>query len=125
MGYIYTYIGHGNLPHIILVNNQCTVQEGLTSEYISEKKRNSEQVIFKNKCRGMAHRFQIVLEIRREYRLFDTIGAQLTVCRNPPTYPEINPVDYFLASGNDLFEHALQDVADADMAVVAIHNEVK
>ena len=63
----------------------------------------------------MAHRFQIVREIRREYRRFNTIGTQMTVCLNPPTDREINPVDNFLASVNDLFEHALQDVGDADM----------
>ena len=39
----------------------------------------------------------------------------MTVLLNPPTDPEINPVDHFLASVNDLFEHALQDVGDADM----------
>ena len=49
VGYIYTYIGRGNLPHVTLVNNQATVQEDITSEYISQKrKRNSEQVISKN-----------------------------------------------------------------------------
>ena len=122
---IYTYIGRGNLPHVTLVNNQRTVQEDVTSEYISEKKkRNSKQVISKNNRREMAHRFQIVREIRREYSRFNTIGTQMTVRLNPPTDPEINPVDHFLASVNDLFEHALQDVGDADMVGVAIHNEV-
>ena len=72
----------------------------------------------------MAHRFQIVREIRREYRRFNTIGTQMTVRLNPPTDREINPVDNFLASLNDLLEHALQDVEDADMVLVAIHNEV-
>ena len=33
-------------------------------------------------------------------------------------------MDHFLASVNDLFEHALQDVRDADMVGIAIHNEV-
>ena len=72
----------------------------------------------------MAHRFQIVREIRREYSRFNTIGTQKTVRLNTPTYPEINPVDHFLASVNDLFEHALQDVGDADTVGFAIHNEV-
>ena len=72
----------------------------------------------------MAHRFQVVREMRREYRRFNTIGTQMTVRLNAPTDPEINPVDHFLASVNDLFEHALQEVGDADMVCVAIHNEV-
>ncbi len=72
----------------------------------------------------MAHTFQIVREIRREYRRYNTICTQMTVRLNAPTDPEINPVDHFPASVSDLFEHALQDVGDADMVGVAIHNEV-
>ena len=41
----------------------------------------------------------------------------------PPSTPDANPVDHFLASVNDLFEHALQDVGDGDMIGIAIHNE--
>ena len=52
------------------------------------------------------------------------IGTQLTVLLNPPTDPDTNPMDHFLTSVNDLFEHALQDVRDADMVGIAIHNEV-
>ena len=33
-------------------------------------------------------------------------------------------MDHFLASVNELHEHALQDVGDADMVGIAIHNEV-
>ena len=58
------------------------------------------------------------------YRRFNTIGTQLTVRLNPATTPDANPVDHFLASVNDLFENALQDVGDADMVGIAIHNEV-
>ena len=43
---------------------------------------------------------------------------------NHPASPDTNPVDNFLASVNDLFEHALQDVGEADMVAIAIHNEV-
>ena len=71
----------------------------------------------------MMHRFEIVREIRREYRRFNTTGTQLTVHLNSPTAPDANPVDNFLASVNDLFEHVLQDVGDADMVGIAIHNE--
>ena len=56
----------------------------------------------------MAHRFEIVCEITREYRRFATIGTQLTVRLNPPTEPDTNPLDHFLASVNDVFEHALK-----------------
>ena len=60
----------------------------------------------------MAHRFKIVREIRRDYHRFYRIGTQLTMLLNPPTNPEINPVDNFLTGVNDLFEHALQDVGE-------------
>ena len=71
----------------------------------------------------MSQRFE-VLEISREYRCVNTTGRQIRLCLNPPTDPNTNPVDNFLASVNDLFEHVLQDVGDADMLGVAIHNEV-
>jgi hypothetical protein len=63
-----------------------------------------------------------VREIRRKYRRFGTIGTQLTVRLNPPTGPNPNPVDHFLDSVNDLFEHALQDVRDSDMVGIAFRN---
>ena len=63
----------------------------------------------------MAHKFEIVREIRREYRRFNTTCIQLTVRLNPPTTPEADPFEHFPASVNYLFEHALQDVGDADM----------
>jgi hypothetical protein len=43
---------------------------------------------------------------------------------NPPTDLDINPVDHFLASVNDLFENVLQGVQDSDIVGVAIRNEV-
>ena len=43
---------------------------------------------------------------------------------NPPTDPYTNPVEHFLASVNDLFEHALQDVGHGHMVGIALHNEV-
>ena len=36
----------------------------------------------------------------------------------------MNPVVYFLASVNDLFEHALRDVDDSDMVGLTIQNKV-
>ena len=42
---------------------------------------------------------------------------------HPPSSPDANPIYHFLASVNDLFEHALRGVGDGDMVGVAIHNE--
>jgi hypothetical protein len=72
----------------------------------------------------VAHSFEIVREILRDYRRFGTVGMQFTVPLNPPTDLDLNPVDHFLASVNDLFEHVLQGVQDSDMVGVAIRNEV-
>ena len=71
----------------------------------------------------MAHKFEIVREIRREYRRFNTTSTQLTVRLNPATAPDAIPVDHFLASVNDLFENVLQEMGDADMVGIAIYNE--
>ena len=72
----------------------------------------------------MSQYFEVLDEINREYRRFNTTGRQIRVRLNPPTDPDTNPMDHFLASVNDLFEHVLQDVGDANMVGVAIHNEV-
>ena len=71
----------------------------------------------------MAHRFEIAREFRSQYRRFNSTGIQLTVRLNPPSSPDANPVVHFVASVNDLFEHALQDVGDENMVGIAIHNE--
>jgi hypothetical protein len=72
----------------------------------------------------MAHRFEIFREICRDYRRFGTVGKQFTVHLNLPSDLDLNPIDHFLASKNNLFEHVLQDVQDSDMVGVAIRNEV-
>jgi hypothetical protein len=72
----------------------------------------------------MAHRFEIVREIRRDYRRFGTVGKQFTVRLNPPSDLDLNPIDHILDSINDVFEHVLQDVQDSDMVGFAIRNEV-
>ena len=71
----------------------------------------------------MAHSFQIVREIRRENRSFNTTGTHLTVRLTPPSNSDTNPVERFLASVNDLFEHALRDAGHGDMVGIAIQNE--
>jgi hypothetical protein len=52
------------------------------------------------------------------------IGTQFIVRFNPPTDPNPNPVDNFLTSVKELFEHVLQDVQDSDMVGIAIRNEI-
>jgi hypothetical protein len=63
----------------------------------------------------MAHRFEFVREIRRDYRRFRKVGNHLTVRLNPPSDLDLNPIDHFLACINDLFEHMLHDVQDSEM----------
>jgi hypothetical protein len=72
----------------------------------------------------MAHRFEIVREKRSDYRRFGAVGKQFTVRLNPKSDLDLNPIDHFLASINDLFEHVLHDVQNSDMVGVAIRNEV-
>jgi len=59
----------------------------------------------------------------RQYRRFNAEGRQLTVRLNPPS-DDGDPVSHFLASVNDLFDHALSDVDDSDMVGIAIQNQV-
>jgi hypothetical protein len=61
---------------------------------------------------------------RRKYRGLNTVGTQLTVCVNTPLEHDTNPVIYFLATLNELFEHELQYVRGGDMVSVANYNEV-
>ena len=82
--------------------------------------QQSEEV---NRGGETAQRFEIVRENRRQYRRFNTQGTQLTVRLNPPSSSDIDPIDHFTASMNDLFEHALRGVGDGDMVGIAIHNE--
>jgi hypothetical protein len=65
-----------------------------------------------------------VREIRRDYRRFGTVGKQFTVHLNPSSDLDLNPIDHFPASINDVFHHVFQDAQDSDMVVVAIRNEV-
>ena len=67
-----------------------------------------------------AQRFEIVREIRRQYRRFNTTGTQLTVRLNPLSSPDTGPIDHFLASANDLFKHALRGAGDGDMVGIVI-----
>ena len=48
---------------------------------------------------------------------------QLTVRLLPPG-DNSDPAGHFLASVNELFEYALQDVSDSDMVGITIQNQV-
>ena len=80
--------------------------------------QQSEEV---NRDGETAQRFEIVREIHRQYRRFNTLGTQPTVQLNPPSSPDIDPIEHFTASVNDLFEHALRSAGDGDMVGIAIH----
>ena len=64
---------------------------------------------------AISQRFEVLAEISREYRGFNAIDRQIRVRLNTPIDPATNHMGSFLASVNDLFEQALQDVGDADM----------
>jgi len=72
----------------------------------------------------MARRFEIVESTTRQYRRYNAVGRQLTVRLIPPS-DNTNPVAHFLASVNDLIEHALRDVGVSDMLAMTIQNQVK
>ena len=67
-----------------------------------------------------------ILEVKaRYYRRFNTRGTQWKVRLNPPPEtPLTDPVTHFVDSVNNLFDHVLEDVGDADMVGINIHNEV-
>ena len=71
----------------------------------------------------MSQRFEIMSEVKKEYRRCTALGRQLTVRLNPPYQTDSNPVNHFLSSVNDLSEHSLQSVRDSDTVGVAAHNE--
>jgi len=71
----------------------------------------------------MACRFRILDTIHRQYRQFNAAGMQMTVQLVPPI-GETDPVRHFIASVNDLFEHALENINDSDMVEITIHNQM-
>jgi len=71
----------------------------------------------------MARKFQIDGTITRQYRRFNALGTQLTERLLPPSN-NVDPVNHFVTSVNDLFEHVLQNVSDSDMVGMTIHNQV-
>ena len=67
------------------------------------------------------------LEVQtRESSRFNTRGTQWKVRLNPPIISETppDPVSQFIDSVNNLLDHVLEDVADADMIGITIYNEL-
>jgi len=61
----------------------------------------------------------------RDYCRFNTHGTQWKVRLNPlPETSLPDPVTHFVDSVNNLFDHVLENVDDADMVAITIHNEV-
>jgi len=60
----------------------------------------------------MARRFEIEDTITRQYRRFCATGTQIVVRLLPPS-DATDPVSNFLASLNDLFRHALQNLSES------------
>jgi len=71
----------------------------------------------------MGRGFEILDVSTREYGRYNAVGRQLTVRLIPPS-DSTNSAAYFLASVNDLIEHALRNVEGSDMVGMTIHNQV-
>jgi hypothetical protein len=69
----------------------------------------------------MARRFEIEDTISRQYSRFSAKGPQLVVRLLPPA-DSTDPVNHFLASLNDLFRHALQNLSASDLVGITIQN---
>jgi len=72
-----------------------------------------------------AQPFEIIEVQTREYRRFNTLGTHWKVRLNQPPETSLpDPVTHFVDSVNNLFDRVLEDVGDADMVGITIHNEV-
>jgi len=71
----------------------------------------------------MARRFEIMDKNMRQYRRYNAVERQITVRFIHPS-ENSDTVSHFLASVNDLFEHALRDVDASDMVGLTIQNQV-
>jgi hypothetical protein len=73
----------------------------------------------------MVRRSEIEDPITRRYSRFNPIGTQLIVLLLPPSNDDArDPVSHFIASVNDLFEHALRNLSDSVMVGITIQNRV-
>jgi hypothetical protein len=69
----------------------------------------------------MARRFEIEDTSTRQYRRFNATGTQLVIRLLPPS-DATDPVSNFLASLNDLFRHALQNLSENAFVGITIQN---
>ena len=69
----------------------------------------------------MARRFEIEDTITQQYKRFSAMGTQLVVRLLHPS-DDTDPVRHFVASLNDLFRHALQNLGESDMDVITTDN---
>ena len=70
-------------------------------------------------------KFTIDGEITRQYRRFNAVGTELTVrLLPPPRGDDSDAVTHFQACVTDLFDYALRNCRDSDMAGLTIRNEV-
>jgi len=81
----------------------------------------SIEIILISGNKNKSQKFEIFSELTKEYRRFNKVGTQLKMRLNPPT-SETDRVNRFIASVNDLFEHALQNVSDGDVVGISIRN---
>jgi len=72
----------------------------------------------------MARSFEIVDANTRQYTRYNAVRRQLTVRLISPS-DNTKHVAHFLASVNDLIEHALRYVNVSDMVGMTIQNQVK
>jgi len=78
---------------------------------------------YREKKKSLCRKFEKMDTNTREWRQYNAVGKQITV-RLIPLSDNSEPVAYFLASVNDLFEHALPEVDDTDMVGINIQNQV-
>ena len=99
----------------------------LTLYTIRSRQRGSRTV--SSRCEMSQQETFEMLEVQtRVYSRFSTRGTQWKFRLNPPIISETSsapdPVSHFIDSVNNLFDYMLEDVGDADMVGITIHNEV-
>ena len=72
---------------------------------------------------NMARRFEIEDTITPRHSRLNAMGTQLIIRLLPP-FNDRDSFSHFLASVNDLYEHALQNLSDSEMVGITIHNRV-
>jgi len=73
--------------------------------------------------KNMDRRFDILDRNTRRYRRYNGVERLITARLIPPS-ENSDPVIYFLASVNDLFEHVLLGVGDSGMVGITIRKQV-